>query len=61
MTEDGTWQGAAGRGCAVVDLVPELVMAIGGITKALVAAEVMRLAGQGLVEHGLLLDTLRQG
>jgi CubicO group peptidase (beta-lactamase class C family) len=45
----------------VVDLVPELVMAIGGITKALVAAEVMRLAGQGLVEHGLLLDTLRQG
>ena len=50
VTEDGTWQGAAGRDGAGVDLVPESAMAIGSITKTFVAAEVMRLSGLGLVD-----------
>ena len=50
VTEDGTWQGAAGQDGAGVDLVPESAMAIGSITKTFVAAEVMRLAGLGLVD-----------
>ena len=50
VTEDGTWQGAAGQDGAGVELVPESAMAIASITKTFVAAEVMRLAGQGLVD-----------
>ena len=50
VTEDGTWQGAAGQDGAGVDLVPESAMAIASITKTFVAAEVMRLAGLGLVD-----------
>ena len=50
VTEDGTWQGAAGQDGAGVDLVPESAMAIASMTKTFVAAEVMRLAGQGLVD-----------
>ena len=50
VTEDGTWQGAAGQDGAGVELVPESAMAIGSITKTFVAAEVMRLAGAGLVD-----------
>jgi D-alanyl-D-alanine carboxypeptidase len=49
VTEDGTWQGAAGQDGAGVDLVPESAMAIASITKTFVAAEVMQLAGLGLV------------
>jgi len=50
VTEDGTWQGAAGQDGAGVDLVPESAMAIASITKTFVAAEVMRLSGVGLVD-----------
>ncbi len=50
VTEDGTWQGAAGQDGAGMDLVPESAMAIASITKTFVAAEVMNLAGQGLVD-----------
>ncbi len=50
VTEDGTWQGAAGQDGAGTDLVPESAMAIASITKTFVAAEVMRLAGEGLVD-----------
>jgi D-alanyl-D-alanine carboxypeptidase len=50
VTENGTWQGAAGRDGAGVELVPESAMAIASITKTFVAAEVMRLAGLGQVD-----------
>lgn len=50
VTEEGTWQGASGRDGAGVDLVPESAMAIASITKTFVAAEVMQLAGLGLVD-----------
>ena len=50
VTEDGTWQGAAGQDGADMELVPESAMAIGSITKTFVAAEVMRLAGAGQVD-----------
>ena len=50
VTEDGTWQGAAGHDGAGVDLVPESAMAIASITKTFVAAEVMRLSGLGRVD-----------
>ena len=50
VTEEGFWQGAAGQDGAGVDLVPESAMAIASITKTFVAAEVMRLAGLGLVD-----------
>jgi D-alanyl-D-alanine carboxypeptidase len=49
MTEDGTWQGAAGQDGAGQELVPESAMALGSITKTFVAAETMHLAGRGLV------------
>jgi D-alanyl-D-alanine carboxypeptidase len=50
VTEDGTWQGAAGEDGAGEELVPESAMAIASITKTFVAGEVMRLAGLGLVD-----------
>jgi D-alanyl-D-alanine carboxypeptidase len=50
VTEEGTWQGAAGQDGAAVDLVPESAMAIASITKTFVAAEVMKLVGQGRVD-----------
>lgn len=50
VTEDGTWRGAAGKDGAGEELVPESAMAIASITKTFVAAEVMRLAGAGLVD-----------
>ena len=50
VTEVGTWQGAAGQDGAGVELVPESAMAIASITKTFMAAEVMRLAGVGLVD-----------
>jgi CubicO group peptidase (beta-lactamase class C family) len=50
VTENGTWQGAAGRDGAGVDLVPESAMAVGSISKTFVAAEVLQLAGLGLVD-----------
>jgi D-alanyl-D-alanine carboxypeptidase len=49
VTEAGTWQGAAGKDGAGQELVPQSAMAIGSITKTFVAAEIMQLSGQGLV------------
>lgn len=50
VTEAGTWQGAAGKDGAGDELLPESAMGIASITKTFVAAEVMRLAGSGLVD-----------
>ena len=50
VTDDGSWQGAAGQDGAGEALVPESAMAIASITKTFVAALVMVLAGQGLVD-----------
>ena len=50
VTEDGTWQGAAGQDGAGKALVPESAMAIASITKTFVAAEVMHLVGQRMVD-----------
>ena len=50
LTADGAWAGAAGADGAGASLVPESAMAIASITKTFVAAEVMRLAGLGLVD-----------
>ena len=49
VTADGIWQGAAGQDGTGEDLVAESAMAIGSITKTFVAAEVMKLVGQGQV------------
>lgn len=50
VSSEGTWAGAAGVDGAGNPLVPESAMAIASITKTFVAAEVMRLVGQGLVD-----------
>jgi D-alanyl-D-alanine carboxypeptidase len=50
VTEDGKWQGAAGLDGAGEELVAKSAMAIASITKTFVAAEVMHLVGQGLVD-----------
>ncbi len=50
VTEDGTWQGAAGQDGAGTELLAESAMAIASITKTFVAAEVMHLVGQGVVD-----------
>lgn len=49
VTAGGTWAGAAGVDGAGVELVPESAMAIGSVTKTFVAAEVMRLVGEGRI------------
>lgn len=47
MTADGTWTGAAGTADGVRDMRPEDQMAIGSITKSIVAAQVMQLVEAG--------------
>ena len=50
VTADGTWAGAAGRDGAGERLRPNSAMSAGSVTKTFVAAEVVRLAGEGLVD-----------
>ena len=50
LSADGIWSGAAGVDGMDTKLVPEAVMAIASITKTFVAAEVMLLSAQGLVD-----------
>ena len=47
MTADGTWTGATGSADGVHPMRPEAQMAIGSITKTVVAAQVMRLVQAG--------------
>jgi len=47
MTADGTWTGATGTADGVEPMSPEAQMAIGSITKTIVAAQVMRLVEAG--------------
>lgn len=47
MTSDGTWTGATGTADGVKPMRPETQLAIGSITKTVVAAQVMRLVEAG--------------
>lgn len=47
MTADGTWNGAVGTADGVRDMSPDDQLAIGSITKAIVAAQVMELIVAG--------------
>ena len=50
VTPDGMWSGAAGVDAAGTPLQPDSVMSIMSISKTYTAAEVMLLAGRGLVD-----------
>jgi D-alanyl-D-alanine carboxypeptidase len=50
MTADGTWTGATGTADGVHPMRPEAQMAIGSITKTIVAAQVMRLVDAGRLD-----------
>jgi hypothetical protein len=48
MTADGTWSGAAGTADGVRDMRPDDQLAIGSVTKSVIAAQVMQLIDSGL-------------
>lgn len=50
ITPDGTWTGAAGVDGADVPLTPQVMIAIGSITKTVTAAEVLLLEEQGTLD-----------
>jgi D-alanyl-D-alanine carboxypeptidase len=50
MTADGTWTGAAGTADGLEPMRPDAQMAIGSITKTIVAAQVMRLVEAGTLD-----------
>lgn len=50
MTADGTWTGAAGTADGVEPMSPDAQMAIGSITKTIVAAQVMLLVEAGRLD-----------